>query len=80
MGYRLELDNPAYPKDEVFHVPHFPAGLVNGHQATVTDEEVEEYEAFTGKNFKTTAKGIVGMKVTEVGKSSSSSKSERGDS
>ena len=73
MSFKLELDNPGYEKDVEFHVPHFPVGLVNGHQVTVSDEQVEAYEALTGNKFQEVAEGIVGMKVTKV-------KQERGDS
>ena len=74
MGYKLELDNPNYPKDEEFFVPHFPVGLVNGHQVTVSDDQVKVYEEFTGNKFKDVAEGIVGMKVTKA------DTKERGDS
>jgi hypothetical protein len=75
MSFKLELDNKSYPKDEVFFVPHFPAELKNGHQVTVDDDAVEEYEQLTGNKFEKVAEGIVGMKVSKV-----SSGKERGDS
>ena len=61
MKIELKLDH--LPKDTEFAVQDFPVTLVNGKTVDVTDDQIEQYEQFTGKKFSDTVDGITGAKV-----------------